>query len=91
MFIDILPELPPDDGSAKISFYLDYTMPEEEKQEILARVKEGLEDVAFFVDAGSCQITESETEDIDWVNNWKKYFHQFTVGDVLIVPSWEEV
>ena len=91
MFIDILPELPPDDGSAKISFYLDYEMPEEEKAEILAKVREGLEEVAFFVDAGSCEITESETEDIDWVNNWKEFFKPFTVDDILVKPTWEEV
>lgn len=43
MFIDILPELPPDDGSAKVSFYLDYEMPEEEKAATLEQVREGLE------------------------------------------------
>ena len=35
--------------------------------------------------------TESQTEDKDWINNWKEYFHQFYVDDILIVPSWEEV
>lgn len=91
MFIDILPELPPDDGSARISFYLDYELPEEEKEAILVKVREGLEEVAFFVDAGSCEITESETEDIDWVNNWKEFFKPFTVDDILVKPTWEEV
>ena len=33
----------------------------------------------------------SETEDIDWINNWKKYFHQFYIDDLLVIPSWEEV
>ncbi|MFR3392096.1 MAG: 50S ribosomal protein L11 methyltransferase [[Clostridium] scindens] len=28
---------------------------------------------------------------MDWVNNWKQYFHQFYVDDILIIPSWEEV
>ena len=36
-------------------------------------------------------IEESQTEDKDWINNWKQYFHQFYVDDILIVPSWEEV
>ena len=75
MFIDILPELPPDDGSAKVSFYLDYEMPEEEKAATLEQVREGLEEVALFVEAGPLTITEDETEDIDWVNNWKEFFH----------------
>lgn len=91
MFIDILPELPPDDGSAKVSFYLDYEMPEEEKEATLEQVREGLEEVAFFVEAGPLTITEDETEDIDWVNNWKEFFHPFTVDDILIKPTWEEI
>ena len=40
---------------------------------------------------GECTIEESETEDVDWVNNWKKYFHQFCIDDILIIPSWEQV
>ena len=91
MFIDILPELPPDDGSAKVSFYLDYEMPEEEKAATLEQVREGLEEVALFVEAGPLTITEDETEDIDWVNNWKEFFHPFTVDDILIKPTWEEI
>ncbi len=91
MFIDILPELPPDDGSARIHFYLDADMPLQEREEILSRVKEGLEEVSFFVDAGSCEIIVSETEDLDWVNNWKEFFKPFTVDDILIKPTWEEV
>ena len=31
-----------------------------------------------FMDLGPCTIEESQTEDVDWVNNWKQYFHQFT-------------
>ena len=44
-----------------------------------------------FMDLGECSIEESETEDVDWVNNWKQYFHQFYVDDILIIPSWEDV
>lgn len=44
-----------------------------------------------FLDLGECTITESETEDKDWINNWKQYFKQFYVDDILIIPSWEEV
>lgn len=91
MFIDILPELPPDDGSAKVSFYLDDKMPEAERSAILDQVREGLKEVALFVEAGSLAITEDETEDIDWVNNWKEFFHPFTVDDILIKPTWEEI
>ena len=88
MFIDILPELPPDDGVAKVSFYVDDSEPEEE---VLKKVKEGLDEMASWTDLGARTITESETEDKDWINNWKQYFKQFYVDDILIIPSWEEV
>ncbi|MCI5994359.1 MAG: 50S ribosomal protein L11 methyltransferase [Blautia sp.] len=88
MFVDILPEGPEDDGIAYLSFYLDA---DEEKDELLARVREELEDLRSFMDIGECTITESQTEDKDWINNWKQYFHQFYVDDILIIPSWEEV
>ena len=38
MFIDILPELPPDEGVAKVSFYLD---DDDQVEEMLRRVNEG--------------------------------------------------
>ena len=88
MFVDIMPEIDVDDGVAYISFYLEE---EEDKDAVLSSVREELEDIATYVNIGEATIEESQTEDVDWVNNWKKYFHQFTVGDVLIVPSWEEV
>lgn len=88
MFVDILPEGPEDDGIAYLSFYLEE---DADKEEILARVKEELEELRMFVDIGDGTITESQTEDKDWINNWKEYFHQFYVDDILIIPSWEEV
>ena len=36
-----------------------------------------------YVDVGDATIEESETEDVDWVNNWKQYFHQFYIDDIL--------
>lgn len=88
MFIDFLPELPPDEGIGKVSFYLDS---EEDNTEILEQVKEGLEELRLFVEVGAGTITESETEDVDWINNWKEFFHAFTIDDILIKPTWEEV
>ena len=88
MFVDILPEIAADDGVAYISFYLEE---EEDKETILASVKQELEDMRSYADVGECSIEESQTEDVDWVNNWKQYFHQFYVDDILIIPSWEEV
>ena len=88
MFIDILPELPPDDGTARVSFYLEDLTGLEQ---ILCRIEEGLEDISQFVDVGERTITTSETEDKDWINNWKQYFKPFTVDDILIKPTWEPV
>ncbi len=89
MFVDILPDGPADDGIAYISFYLE---PETDQEEMLDRVRAGLEEIAGWgVDIGEAEIKRSETEDKDWINNWKEFFHQFYVDDILIKPSWEEV
>ena len=88
MFIDILPELPPDDGVAKVSFYLEDVS---DLERILREIEEGLDDLSRFVDVGERTIVASETEDKDWINNWKQYFKPFTVDDILIKPTWEEI
>ena len=88
MFIDILPDLGPDDGVAKVSFYLD---DDDDAEEILKKVEEGLDDLALFVNLGARTIEASETEDKDWINNWKQYFKPFTVDHILIKPTWEEI
>lgn len=88
MFIDILPELPPDEGKAKVSCYLEMDTDVEALQK---QIKEGLEEWRAFVDIGSGEITISETEDKDWMNNWKQFFKPFTVDDILIKPTWEEI
>ena len=89
MFVDILPEGPADDGVAYISFYLE---PDADQEEMLDRVRAGLQEIAGWgIDIGEATIAASETEDKDWINNWKEFFHQFYVDDILIKPSWEEV
>ncbi|SET49617.1 50S ribosomal protein L11 methyltransferase [Lacrimispora sphenoides] len=88
MFIDILPELPPDEGVAKVSFYLE---PDSDIDGMLKRVEEGLLELSMFTDLGECTIASGETEDKDWINNWKQYFKPFTVDDILIKPTWEEI
>ena len=88
MFVDILPEIGADDGVAYLSFYLEE---DEDKEKVLADVRKELKEMSAYVDVGECTIEESQTEDVDWVNNWKQYFHQFYVDDILIIPSWEDV
>lgn len=87
MFIDILPELGDDDGKATVSFYIS---DDEDKDSILSSVKEGLVELTDFVEVGDMEITVSETEDKDWINNWKQYWKPFRVADdIIIKPTWE--
>ena len=87
MFVDILPELPEDDGVAYVSFYLE---PGEDNETVLRRICREMEELRAFMEIGEGSIARSETEDKDWINNWKQYFKQFYVDDILIIPSWEE-
>jgi ribosomal protein L11 methyltransferase len=92
MFIDILPELPPDDGTARVSFYIDPDKDTElAEEDLLKMVREKLEELRLFADCGSLDIVTGETEDADWINNWKQYFKPFMVGEILIKPTWEAI
>ena len=86
MFIDFPPELPPDEGKSKVSFYLEAG---EDHTETLKAVRIGLEQLRSMVEIGSGDITASQTEDIDWINNWKQFFQSFYIDDILIKPTWE--
>lgn len=99
MFVDILPEGPEDDGIAYLSFFvekkedgsLEVQGESVDAETILTRVKAELEDLRDFMDIGEGSVTVDETEDIDWINNWKQYFHQFYIDDILVIPSWEDI
>lgn len=99
MFVDILPDGPEDDGIAYLNFFV------EKKEDgtlelqgeaadidtVLEKVREELEDLRMFCEIGAGTVTVDETEDIDWINNWKQYFHQFYIDDILVIPSWEDI
>ncbi len=99
MFVDILPEGPEDDGIAYLSFFVeqkeDGTLEVQgetmDVETILKNVNAELDELRQFMDIGEGSITVDETEDIDWINNWKQYFHQFYIDDILVIPSWEDV
>ena len=99
MFVDILPEGPADDGIAYLSFFveegedgsLSLNGEAVTQEEILDRVKQELDGLRPLCEIGEGSIAVDETEDIDWINNWKQYFHQFTIDDLLVIPSWETV
>ncbi len=89
MFIDILPELGEDDGIAIINFYLEN---EEDLPSLKVSINEGLEELRDFVEVGSGKLTLSETEDKDWINNWKEFFKPFRVDDTIVIkPTWEKL
>ena len=89
MFVDILPENEEDDGIAYLNFFVEEL---DKKDEILTMIKEELDELRDFnIDIGEGTITVEETEDIDWINNWKEFFHQFMIDDVLVIPSWEDI
>ncbi len=99
MFVDILPDGPEDDGIAYLSFFvekkedgtLELLGEEISVDTIVEKIKKELEDLRCFMEIGEGSVMVSETEDIDWINNWKQYFHQFYIDDLLVIPSWEEV
>ena len=90
MFVDIMPQTESDDGIAYLSFFVEQDS-DKNIDELVEQVKQELEDLKMFMDIGEGTITISETEDLDWINNWKQFFHQFYIDDILVVPSWEEI
>lgn len=92
MFVDILPDGPEDDGIAYLSFFVEENNENPvNTDEIKANICRELDELRNFMDVGEGTIMVSETEDIDWINNWKQFFHQFYIDDLLVIPSWEEV
>lgn len=100
MFIDFLPELPEDDGTAKVSFYVDVkgNNPDSDNEQnkvddmeiFINQVRESLKDLSTRIDIGEGKITIEDTEDKDWLNNWKAFFKPFRVADdIIIKPTWE--
>lgn len=99
MFVDILPEGPEDDGVAVLSFFveigedglLQVNGEAVESEALLGQISKELEELSQFMEIGEGSISQEETEDIDWINNWKQYFHQFYIDDILVIPSWEDI
>lgn len=102
MFIDFLPELPEDDGTAKVNFYVDVkgNNPDsdneankvDDMEQFISQVRAGLDDLSTRIDIGEGKITIEDTEDRDWLNNWKAFFKPFRVADdIVIKPTWEDL
>lgn len=98
MFVDILPDGPEDDGIAYLSFFVEDSNANGvcmaspvDTEKMTEKINQELDALRNFMDIGEGTIMVSETEDIDWINNWKQFFHQFYIDDLLVIPSWEEV
>lgn len=99
MFVDILPDGPADDGIAYLSFFvekkedgsLEIQGEPTDTETVLSNIKKELDELKEFCEIGAGSVTVDETEDIDWINNWKQYFHQFYIDDILVIPSWEDI
>ena len=99
MFVDILPAGPEDDGLAWLSFFVEkkddglvaVCGEDRNVDSVLAQIREELEQIRVYCEIGEGSVTVDETEDIDWINNWKQYFHQFYIDDILVIPSWEDI
>lgn len=78
-------------GAADNSYFMVSSGQPVDMDALVEAVREKLEDIRQYMDIGEGSIVISETEDKDWMNNWKEYFHQFYIDDLLITPSWEEV
>ena len=90
MFIDFPADLGEDDGTSDVTFYLDSeATTEAEREQLLKKVMLALEEQKQYVNIGEGTITPGQTEDIDWINNWKKFFSSFYLDDILIKPTWE--
>lgn len=99
MFVDILPDGPEDDGIAYLSFFvekkddgsLEVQGENTDVGTLLKKINRELETIRCFMEIGEGSVAVDETEDIDWINNWKQYFHQFYIDDILVIPSWEDM
>lgn len=97
MFVDIMPEIQEDDGTAYLNFFVEekedggllVSGEAMDRETLLSKVEDVLSDIRLFAEIGEGSVTVGETDDIDWINNWKQYFHQFYIDDILVIPSWE--
>lgn len=88
MYVDILPDPEFNDGSAKVHFYMEPGKCNPEK--VMLQVQEIFQEIKQYTNIGKGMVSLSETEDKDWMNNWKTFFKPFRAAkNVIIKPTWE--
>ncbi|HHT96527.1 MAG TPA: 50S ribosomal protein L11 methyltransferase [Clostridiales bacterium] len=88
MFVDIPLINGEDDGTAKVNCYIEFT---DDLETIINEIQISLNELSAFIDVGVASIEITETEDKDWINNWKEFFKPFRIDDSIVIkPSWEK-
>ncbi len=89
MFVDIPLISGEDDGTARVSCFVDDSFDIESLKADIAKELIRLEE---FILVGAKTITLEKTDDdSNWQNNWKQYFKPVRMYDnILVVPAWEE-
>lgn len=89
MFVDIPLVEGEDDGTARVSCFVDESF---NIETLTADIACELVRLKEFIPVGSMNISLSNTEDKDWMNNWKQFFKPFRLYDnIVIKPTWEEL
>ncbi|MBP3621528.1 MAG: 50S ribosomal protein L11 methyltransferase [Lachnospiraceae bacterium] len=89
MFVDIPLIEGEDDGTAKVSCFIDDSF---DIDTLKADIVAELTRLEEFLPVGTKNITLGNTEDKDWINNWKQFFKPFRLYDnIVIKPTWEEL
>ncbi len=78
------------DDEPKVRVYLADNSQGREKMEFILEGIEALRNETEF-DLGSLKTEISETDDSEWADNWKEFFHPLPIGNSFVVkPTWED-
>lgn len=89
MYVDILPDPEENDGSARVHFYMEPEHCNPEK--VMLDVQHIFQEIKQYTNIGAGTVSLSETEDKDWINNWKTFFQPFRAAEnVIVKPTWED-
>lgn len=86
-FAELQPDLPADDGSSRMSFYLEEGT---DATELLTQIQKELDAMRAYAKIGDGTIVEEVSDEADWRDNWKEFFSAFTIGEIYIKPTWED-
>lgn len=78
-------------GDVSIIFYVPQDLYGKETIIGIRNRLDSLKSQDFGIDMGKLELKLKDVDDEGWLNNWKKYFKPFKVGEnIIIKPTWEE-